>query len=137
MYSAIQQEKTSNTKEIHVLSVNTLEYLINVNIKRKDIVSKWIILIGKLDNTANYYATAEDLVFLSRLADNLTGAVNPVHINYYSGQEYFYLQNSCTKNKTKSVRFSCPSTNSRKLCCWFKTGNSIDKKWDNYYGSVS
>ncbi len=90
MYSAIQQEKTSNTKEIHVLSVNTLDYLININ--RKDIVSKWIILIGKFNNTANYYATAEDLVFLSRLADNLTGAVNPVHINYYSGQEYFYLQ---------------------------------------------
>lgn len=96
MYSAIQQEKTSNTKEIHVLSVNTLDYLINININininRKDIVSKWIILIGKFNNTANYYATAEDLVFLSRLADNLTGAVNPVHINYYSGQEYFYLQ---------------------------------------------
>ncbi|WP_229617069.1 hypothetical protein [Vibrio parahaemolyticus] len=90
MYSAIQQEKTSNTKEIHVLSVNTLDYLININ--SKDIVSKWIILIGKFNNTANYYATAEDLVFLSRLADNLTGAVNPVHINYYSGQEYFYLQ---------------------------------------------
>ncbi len=94
MYSAIQQEKTSNTKEIHVLSVNTLDYLINININinRKDIVSKWIILIGKFNNTVNYYATAEDLVFLSRLADNLTGAVNPVHINYYSGQEYFYLQ---------------------------------------------
>ncbi|EOC1817744.1 hypothetical protein [Vibrio parahaemolyticus] len=92
MYSAIQQEKTSNTKEIHVLSVNTLDYLINININWKDIVSKWIILIGKFNNTANYYATAEDLVFLSRLADNLTGAVNPVHINYYSGQEYFYLQ---------------------------------------------
>ncbi len=94
MYSAIQQEKTSNTKEIHVLSVNTLDYLINININinRKDIVSKWIILIGKFNNTANYYATAEDLVFLSRLADNLTGTVNPVHINYYSGQEYFYLQ---------------------------------------------
>ncbi len=94
MYSAIQQEKTSNTKELHVLSVNTLDYLINININinRKDIVSKWIILIGKFNNTANYYATAEDLVFLSRLADNLTGAVNPVHINYYSGQEYFYLQ---------------------------------------------
>ncbi|MFW1638610.1 hypothetical protein ACEV8D_07225 [Vibrio parahaemolyticus] len=96
MYSAIQQEKTSNTKEIHVLSVNTLDYLINININininSKDIVSKWIILIGKFNNTANYYATAEDLVFLSRLADNLTGAVNPVHINYYSGQEYFYLQ---------------------------------------------
>ncbi|WP_257888698.1 hypothetical protein [Vibrio parahaemolyticus] len=96
MYSAIQQEKTSNTKEIHVLSVNTLDYLINININininRKDIVSKWIILIGKFNNTANYYATAEDLVFLSRLADNLTGAVNPAHINYYSGQEYFYLQ---------------------------------------------
>ncbi len=92
MYSAIQQEKTSNTKEIHVLSVNTLDYLINININRKDIVSKWIILIGKFNNTANYYATAEDLVFLSRLADNLTGAVNPVHINYYSGQGYFYLQ---------------------------------------------
>ncbi len=92
MYSAIQQEKTSNTKEIHVLSVNTLDYLINININRKDIVSKWIIIIGKFNNTANYYATAEDLVFLSRLADNLTGAVNPVHINYYSGQEYFYLQ---------------------------------------------
>ncbi|EOV0125310.1 hypothetical protein ACOIWJ_001086 [Vibrio parahaemolyticus] len=96
MYSAIQQEKTSNTKEIHVLSVNTLDYLINININininRKDIVSKWIILIGKFNNTAHYYATAEDLVFLSRLADNLTGAVNPVHINYYSGQEYFYLQ---------------------------------------------
>ncbi|MDF5324528.1 hypothetical protein P3626_12865 [Vibrio parahaemolyticus] len=104
MYSAIQQEKTSNTKEIHVLSVNTLDYLINININininsnsnsnsnSKDIVSKWIILIGKFNNTTNYYATAEDLVFLSRLADNLTGAVNPVHINYYSGQEYFYLQ---------------------------------------------
>ncbi|EOV6392596.1 hypothetical protein ACN9RQ_001849 [Vibrio parahaemolyticus] len=92
MYSAIQQEKTSNTKEIHVLSVNTLDYLINININWKDIVSKWIILIGKFNNTPNYYATAEDLVFLSRLADNLTGAVNPVHINYYSGQEYFYLQ---------------------------------------------
>ncbi|MGY6375435.1 hypothetical protein ACXIUJ_11555 [Vibrio parahaemolyticus] len=92
MYSAIQQEKTSNTKEIHVLSVNTLDYLINININWKDIVSKWIILIGQFNNTANYYATAEDLVFLSRLADNLTGAVNPVHINYYSGQEYFYLQ---------------------------------------------
>ncbi|TOQ28589.1 hypothetical protein CGG98_25055, partial [Vibrio parahaemolyticus] len=72
MYSAIQQEKTSNTKEIHVLSVNTLDYLINININWKDIVSKWIILIGKFNNTANYYATAEDLVFLSRLADNLT-----------------------------------------------------------------
>lgn len=92
MYPAIQQDKTSNSKEIHILSVNTLDSLININIKRKDIVSKWIILIGKFNNTANYYATAEDLVFLSRLADNLTGAVNPVHINYYSGQEYFYLQ---------------------------------------------
>ncbi|TON43869.1 hypothetical protein CGH56_26050, partial [Vibrio parahaemolyticus] len=29
------------------------------------------------------------LVFLSRLANNLTGAVNPVHINYYSDQAHF------------------------------------------------
>ncbi|TNZ78593.1 hypothetical protein CGK40_26470, partial [Vibrio parahaemolyticus] len=39
--------------------------------------------------TANYYATADDLVFLSRLANNLTGAANPVHINYYSDQAHF------------------------------------------------
>ncbi len=89
MYPVIQQDKTSNAKEIHILSVNTLDSLISINIKRKDIVSKWTILKDKFDNTANYYATADDLVFLSRLANNLTGAVNPVHVNYYSGQAHF------------------------------------------------
>ncbi|WP_187266630.1 hypothetical protein [Vibrio parahaemolyticus] len=89
MYPVIQQDKKSNANEIHILSVNTLDSLISINIKRKDIASKWIILKDKFDNTANYYATADDLVFLSRLANNLTGAVNPVHINYYSGQAYF------------------------------------------------
>ncbi|MDW3203576.1 hypothetical protein R8O05_30195, partial [Vibrio sp. 1865] len=75
MYPVIQQDKTSNAKEIHILSVNTLDSLISINIKRKDIVSKWTILKDKFDNAANYYATADDLVFLSRLANNLTGAV--------------------------------------------------------------
>ncbi len=40
MYPVIQQDKTSNAKEIHILSVNTLDSLISINIKRKDIVSK-------------------------------------------------------------------------------------------------
>lgn len=53
MYPAIQQDKTSNAKEIHILSVNTLDSLISINIKRKDIVSKWTILKDKFDNTAN------------------------------------------------------------------------------------
>ncbi len=138
MYPVIQQDKTSNAKEIHILSVNTLDSLISINIKRKDIVSKWTILKDKFDNTANYYATADDLVFLSRLANNLTGAVNPSPYQLLFRPSTFCIyRNSCTKNKTKSVRFSCPNANNRKLCCWFKTGNSIDKKWDNYYGSVS
>lgn len=68
MYPVIQQEKTSNAKEIHILSVNTLDYLISINIKRKDIVSKWTILKDKFDNTANYYATADDLVFFIEIS---------------------------------------------------------------------
>ncbi|TON42290.1 hypothetical protein CGH58_08775, partial [Vibrio parahaemolyticus] len=50
MYPVIQQDKTSNAKEIHILSVNTLDSLISINIKRKDIVSKWTILKDKFDN---------------------------------------------------------------------------------------
>ncbi|MFV8386480.1 hypothetical protein ACNO5E_20475 [Vibrio parahaemolyticus] len=138
MYPVIRQDKTSNAKEIHILSVNTLDSLISINIKRKDIVSKWTILKDKFDNTANYYATADDLVFLSRLANNLTGAVNPVHINYYSGQAHFVFTGTpALKIKLRVLGSRAPNANNRKLCCWFKTGNSIDKKWDNYYGSVS
>lgn len=48
MYPVIQQDKTSNAKEIHILSVNTLDSLISINIKRKDIVSKWTILKDNL-----------------------------------------------------------------------------------------
>ncbi|TOA84528.1 hypothetical protein CGK17_24245, partial [Vibrio parahaemolyticus] len=49
MYPAIQQDKTSNSNEIHILSVNTLDSLISINIKRKDIVSKWTVLKDKFD----------------------------------------------------------------------------------------
>ncbi|MQC57855.1 hypothetical protein FDE60_22925, partial [Vibrio parahaemolyticus] len=82
MYPVIQQDKTSNAKEIHILSVNTLDSLISINIKRKDIVSKWTILKVKFDNTVNYYSTAAELVFLSRLANNQTVARNPFHLTF-------------------------------------------------------
>lgn len=89
MYPAIQQDSSSNTKEVHIVSVSVFDDLINKNIKRKGVTEKWKVIKNKLENTANYYTTADDLIFLTKLANNLSGATNPVHINYYSGQPHF------------------------------------------------
>ncbi len=47
MYPAIQQDSSSNTKEVHIVSVSVFDDLINKNIKRKGVTEKWKVIKNK------------------------------------------------------------------------------------------
>lgn len=97
-------------KEIVIFSLDSFDTIVKNNIKNKLRLSKWDNIKSTFENTAGYFATGQDLVFISNLANYLYGSNSSIVVKNYSGAPHIIITGSpAIRLKIKGVANLLPT----------------------------
>ncbi|ALG52889.1 hypothetical protein CGJ25_19660 [Vibrio parahaemolyticus] len=91
MYPIISRDNTQAKKECYAFSVNEFDKLVSRFIPSHEQI-RWNNLKDKLEFVANYYATADDLAYLGRVAIALSGSAAPIAVERYGGFNHIVIK---------------------------------------------
>ncbi len=90
----LKQKIKSNQHEVFVVSIDEMEAIVQSSPKGKlpHIKNTWQKLKGKAESGASYYASADDLRTLSKLAGDLGGFATKAYVKTYGGKPHIILK---------------------------------------------
>lgn len=97
MLTALDKENArmmikQNQHEVYILSLEEMDCVIEKGVKGKLIKDEWKKLKGKVEVSASYFATGQDVVLLGKLMGDLGFAGTKTYIKYYGGKAHFILK---------------------------------------------
>lgn len=93
MYPVTSQDN-SPKKEIYIFSIENFDTTLKAYLKNKVELTRWENLKKAFENSSNYYASADDLVLLAKLASYIHGTNTIISIDYLNGQPHLTMQGS-------------------------------------------
>jgi len=90
----LKQTIQSNQHEVFLISAEEMDAIVNSCTSRKkpQIQSAWRKISGKLETGASYYASADDVVTLTKLVGDLGGLGAKAYIKTYAGKPHIILK---------------------------------------------
>ena len=97
MLTALDKENArmmirQNQHEVYILSLEEMDCVIENGVKGKLLKKEWSKLKGKIEFSASYFATGQDVVLLGKLMGDLGFAGTKTYIKYYGGKAHFILK---------------------------------------------
>ncbi|GHU46240.1 hypothetical protein AGMMS50289_19150 [Betaproteobacteria bacterium] len=90
----LQQKMLSNQHEVYVVSFEEMDKIVKSSPKGNDsaVQAAWQEIRGKVGIGASYYATAADVVTITKLVNDLGGIGAKVYIKTYRGKPHIILK---------------------------------------------
>ncbi|AVH27046.1 MULTISPECIES: hypothetical protein [Vibrio] len=93
-YPLYKSNNQHRDKETIILSIESFDIVVKNKVKDKAKIERWKNIKGMFENSANYYATGQDLVFITNLSNYLYGNNSSVIVKNYSGAPHIILTGS-------------------------------------------
>lgn len=88
----LKKRINNNTHEIYILSIDEMDHIINNSTKSSLHKKTWQYHKNKIENTANYYSGAKDIVVFNKLLSDLGYAGARAYIKTYGGKKHIILK---------------------------------------------
>ena len=88
----MQQMISANQHEVYILSLEEMEHVFASGKKNPLIQEKWQKYKSKVELSANYYSSGQDIFLLNKLLADLGYAGARAHVKYYGGKPHIILK---------------------------------------------
>ena len=103
-------ERKRSDKEVVIFSLDSFDVIVKHYIKDKIRLTRWENIKSTFENSAGYFATGQDLIFISTLANYLYGNNSTIVVKNYSGAPHIIVTGSpAIKVKIKGVAKLLPT----------------------------
>ncbi|YCO03256.1 hypothetical protein ACB087_22965 [Vibrio sp. VNB-15] len=103
-------DRKRSDKEVVIFSLDSFDVIVKHYIKDKIRLTRWENMKSTFESSAGYFATGQDLIFISNLANYLYGNNSAIVVKNYSGAPHIIVTGSpALKVKIKGVAKLLPT----------------------------